>query len=128
MRSAPVSAPTSSSHGRRGGGAVYGSPTPAPATQSSTSAVSRVERVNTNSCVNGPQYSPKSGPSVVRARVGFNPTMPHMLAGNRIDPPMSWPCATGPPPAATAAAEPPLEPPVLYARSHGLLDGPYASG
>src|SRR4051812_46484478 len=128
MRSAPVSAPTSSSHGRRGGGAVYGSPTPAPATQSSTSAVSRIERVNTNSCVSGPQYSPKSGPSVVRARVGFSPTRPHMLAGNRIEPPMSLPCAIATMPAATAAAEPPLDPPVEKSSPHGLREGPYATG
>ena len=54
--------------------------------------------------------------------------MPHMLAGNRIDPPMSLPCATGTSPAATAAAEPPLDPPVLRVSSHGLRVGPYASG
>ena len=74
-------APTSSRYGRSGGGAVYGSPVPAPATASSTAAVSRIVRVSTNSWVSGPQYSPKSGPSVVRARLGFRPTMPHIDAG-----------------------------------------------
>ena len=128
MRSRSGAAPTSSRYGRSGGGAVYGSPVPAPATASSTAAVSRIERVSTNSCVSGPQYSPKSGPSVVRARLGFRPTIPHIDAGNRIDPPMSLPCATGTRPAATAAAEPPLEPPVLRSRSHGLCVAPYASG
>ncbi len=54
--------------------------------------------------------------------------MPHALAGKRIDPPMSLPCATGTSPAETAAAEPPLEPPVLRVRSHGLRVGPYARG
>ena len=39
--------------------------------------------------------------------------MPHMLAGTRIEPPMSLPCATGTYPAATAAPEPPLEPPAV---------------
>ena len=78
---------------------------------------------STNSCVSGPQYSPKSGPSVVRARVGLSPTIPHMLAGKRIEPPMSLPCATGTSPAATAAAEPPLDPPVLRVSSHGLCVG-----
>ncbi len=90
--------------------------------------MSRSVRVNTNSCVSGPQYSPRCGPRVVRARVGFKPTMPHIDAGKRIEPPMSFPCATGTMPAATAAAEPPLEPPVLRSRSHGLRVAPYASG
>ena len=90
--------------------------------------MSRIERVSTNSCVSGPQYSPKSGPSVVRARVGFSPTMPHIEAGKRIEPPMSLPCATGTIPDATAAADPPLDPPVLRVRSQGLWVAPYASG
>src|SRR5262249_19528942 len=113
IRSRPGGAPTSSRYGRFGAGAVYGSPGAGPATASSTAAVSRTDRVSTNSWVSGPQYSPKSGPSAVRARVGLRPTIPHMLAGNRIEPPMSLPCATGARPAATAAAEPPLEPPGL---------------
>ena len=41
---------------------------------------------------------------------------------------MSLPCATGTSPAATAAADPPLDPPVLRVRSHGLCVAPYASG
>ncbi len=123
-RKASNGAVNSSMYGRRGGGAVYGSPGPAPETASSTAAVSRIDRVRTNSWVSGPQYSPKSGPSVVRARVGFSPTMPHIEAGNRIDPPMSLPCATGTSPAATAAADPPLDPPVLLVSSHGLWVGP----
>ncbi len=90
--------------------------------------MSRIERVSTNSCVRGPQYSPKSGPSVVRARVGFSPTIPHIDAGKRIDPPMSFPCATATMPDATAAADPPLDPPVERVRSQGLCDAPYASG
>ncbi len=46
---------------------------PGPATASSTAAVSRTVRVSTNSCVSGPQYSPKSGPSVVRAAGRLEP-------------------------------------------------------
>ena len=42
----------------------------------------------------------------------------------RIDPPPSPACATGTIPLATAAAEPPLEPPVLCVGFHGLCVGP----
>src|SRR5436853_908753 len=64
----------------------------------------------------------------MRPREGFKPTSPHSLAGIRIDPPPSLACAAGTSPAATAAAEPPLEPPVERLVSHGLRLGPYASG
>ena len=111
IRSRPGSAPTSLANDRSGAGAVYGSPGPGPAVASSTAAVSRTLRVSTCSCVSGPQNSPKSGPSVVRARVGLRPTRPHALDGTRIEPPMSLPCATATMPAATAAAAPPLDPP-----------------
>ena len=49
-----------------------------------------------------------------------------MLAGMRIDPPPSPACATGTIPLATAAADPPLEPPGVWSRFHGLCVGPYA--
>ncbi len=41
----------------------------------------------------------------------------------RSDPPPSEPWATGASPAATAAAAPPLDPPAVYAGSHGLRAG-----
>src|SRR5687767_11895071 len=74
------------------------------------------------------QRSPRSGPNEQRPRLGLRPTRLHMLAGPRIDPPPSLPCATGTMPAATAAAEPPLEPPAECSRFHGLRVAPYASG
>ena len=46
----------------------------------------------------------------------------------RIEPPPSFACAAGTSPAATDAAEPPLEPPVDRLGSHGFRVGPYASG
>ena len=115
MRSDSTGAPTSSRRtGGSGGGAVYGSPVPDAARPRRARPRCRESmRVSTNSWVSGPQYSPKSGPNVVRARVGLRPTMPHIDAGKRIEPPMSLPCATGTSPAATAAADPPLDPPVL---------------
>src|SRR5689334_14167472 len=43
--------------------------------------------------------------------VGLNPTTPHKADGILIDPPVSDPIATGTSPAATATADPLLEPP-----------------
>ena len=61
-----------------------------------------------------------------RPYVGFKPVTPHSAAGWRIDPPVSEPSASGTRPAATAAADPPLEPPGIRSRSHGLRVTPYA--
>ncbi len=52
------------------------------------------------------------------------PTIPHMLAGSRMEPPVSVPIAHGAVPAATAAALPPDEPPGTRVRSHGFSTGP----
>ena len=59
--------------------------------------------------------------------MGFIPTSPQHAAGIRIDPPPSEPLATATSPAATAAAEPPDEPPGVRWRSHGLRVTPLAS-
>ena len=48
---------------------------------------------------------------------------PHNAAGQRSDPVASDPCAIDTMPPATAAAGPPLEPPVDRPRSHGLRVG-----
>ncbi len=52
--------------------------------------------------------------------------MPQNAAGWRIDPPVSVPSARGARPAATAAADPPDEPPGTRDSSQGFLVGPYA--
>src|ERR1039457_1121517 len=52
--------------------------------------------------------------------------MPQTAAGWRIEPPGAGPSARGAWEAATAAAEPPDEPPGILARSHGLRLGPNA--
>src|SRR5829696_6311033 len=54
------------------------------------------------------------------------PTIPHRLAGWRIDPPVSVPSDTGASHAATAAADPPDDPPGMRPRSHGLRVVKYA--
>src|SRR5690349_7672547 len=68
--------------------------------------------------------SPKSGPIGTRPRDGRNPKTPQQDAGMRIEPAESLPYATGTAPYATAAADPPLEPPTDRVRSHGLRHGP----
>ena len=95
-----------------------------PAMASSSPAVSRTVRVTTPSHTRPLIESPRSGPNEVRPRDGLRPTSPHSLAGMRIEPPPSLACAAATSPAATAAAEPPLEPPVECARFHGLRVGP----
>src|SRR5215510_6020834 len=52
--------------------------------------------------------------------------MPQRAAGWRIDPPVSEPSASGTRPAATATAEPPLDPPGMRSVAHGLRAGPNA--
>ena len=51
------------------------------------------------------------------------PETPQRPAGARIEPPVSLPTASGAIRAATAAAEPPLEPPGTRDRSQGLCVG-----
>jgi hypothetical protein len=52
------------------------------------------------------------------------PVTPHSAAGWRMEPPVSVPVAATQSPAATAAAEPPLEPPGTRSWSQGLRTGP----
>src|SRR5580700_4139014 len=86
-------------------------------------AESRTERVTTCSVTNPPIMSPYCGAVETRARVGLRPTSPQHEAGIRMEPPPSLACATGTMPDATAAADPPDEPPVEWPVSHGLRAG-----
>jgi hypothetical protein len=58
--------------------------------------------------------------------VGVTPTTPQKEAGWRMEPPVSEPSATTAVPWATAAAEPPLEPPGTRSSARGLRTGPNA--
>src|SRR6516162_3290020 len=62
----------------------------------------------------------------MRPKLGLRPTRPVHAAGIRIDPPPSPPVAMGTMPPATAAAEPPLEPPGVTSGFHGLRVTPHA--
>src|SRR5262245_25754716 len=80
---------------------------------------------------NGPMLSSddpnaKSPNRATRPYEGLSPTIPHRLAGCLIDPPVSEPSASGAIPAATATADPPLEPPGMRSVSQGFRAGPYA--
>src|SRR5215470_12605795 len=61
-----------------------------------------------------------------RPYVGFSPTTPQKAAGSRIEPPVSVPSAAWHSWAATAAPEPPEEPPGTRVPSHGLRVVPSA--
>src|ERR671933_1993302 len=95
---------------------------------SRTAAASRTDRATEPSMVPPAHPSPTSGPWLTRPRVGLSPTRPHSLAGMRIEPPPSLACASGTSPAATAAAEPPEDPPVECAGFQGLRAGGLHAG
>ena len=66
-------------------------------------------------------------PGSMRSRLGLKPTTPQKAAG-RITEPIVWvPRASGARPAATAAAEPLLEPPGVWARRAGCASAPARS-
>src|SRR5579859_4536114 len=62
----------------------------------------------------------------MRPWLGFSPTSPQKAAGMRVDPPPSLAVHMGTKPAATAAAEPPDDPPGVRVRSQGLRVVPQA--
>ena len=66
---------------------------------------------------------------LMRPYVGLNPVRPHNAAGMRIDPPVSEPIAAGARAAATATAEPLLDPPATrcVVVSHGFHGAPIGS-
>ena len=72
--------------------------------------------------------SARTGPTLARPWLGLSPTNPQHDAGMRMLPPPSEALAKGTIPAATAAAAPPLEPPGVRSRSHGLRVAPHAIG
>ena len=91
-----------------------------PWTASSIAALSLTLRVSTKLTGRPPGGMPTAGAAEILPRLVFNPTSPHHPAGFRMDPLPSEPWAAGTMPAATAAADPPLEPPALRLGSHGL--------
>src|SRR5438067_11518748 len=93
---------------------------------SSSNALSLTVRASGPKVLRPSQCSP-AGCIETRPRVGFIPTKPQQAAGILIEPPPSDPVAHGTAPAATAAADPPDEPPGVRLSSHGLRVIPVAS-
>src|SRR5580698_7006292 len=80
---------------------------------------------------NGPMWSSELANATRPYRdtlpyVGVTPTTPQNEAGCRTDPPVSDPNATTAVPCATAAADPPLDPPGTRSRAQGFRTGPNA--
>ena len=69
----------------------------------------------------------ESGARLIRPRCGLSPKRPQLAAGIRIEPPPSEAEAAPIRPAATAAPEPPLEPPVVWLGFQGLRVSPQVS-
>src|SRR5262249_31324019 len=110
---------------RGGSGRLVASIGSCPAMTESRVAVSRTSRANV------PTWSSEEAKAIspyreTRPYVGLNPTTPHSAAGCRTEPPLSVPSAHTASPAATAAADPPEDPPGTVSRFHGLWTGPYA--
>src|SRR5262245_4489630 len=94
---------------------------------SRAAAVSRTDRLTTLRTTRPAQAS-FSGALVWRPLDGLSPTRPQALAGMRMDPPPSPAWARGTRPAATAAADPPLDPPGERSGSQGLRVAPWRAG
>src|SRR5829696_3091457 len=94
----------------------------APAMTLSIIAASRTVLVIGPRCERSP--TALGGYCGIRPNDCLKPKMPQNAAGMRIEPAPSLPCASGPRPAATAAAAPPLDPPGVFTRFHGLKEGP----
>src|SRR5215510_8848335 len=99
---------------------MNGSPTCGVETQSSMAATSRTDLACTRLTEYPQPPSSTTGPTETRMREGLRPTPPHQLAGIRIEPPMSEPCAIGTMLASTAAWAPPEEPPAEWPCFQGL--------
>ena len=95
---------------------------------SSSAALSRTVRVTACSPMSPNHTSGARGPVGLRPRLGLSPTSAQFEAGVRIDPPPSLAFAAGTMRAATAAADPPLDPLDVRSRFQGLRVGPKSSG
>src|SRR5665811_311889 len=95
---------------------------------SSRAALSRTVRETTPWVTIPNITSPVCGPYGPIPRLVLRPTRPLQAAGIRTEPPPSLAPAAGTMPAATAAPDPPDEPPGVRAMSQGLRAAPHSSG
>src|SRR6516225_277934 len=88
---------------------------------SRTSAASATLRVIGPVCASEAQDGGENpGERGTRPKVGLRPNTPQNDDGTRMEPTPSVPIAIGPHPDATAAAAPPLDPPLVRCGFHGL--------
>lgn len=128
MRSLPGRCSMASANDVEGRAPSYGAPESGPMIASRRAALSRTVR-DTTPWVTIPNIiSPVCGPDGPRPRLVLRPTRPLQAAGMRTEPPPSLAPAAGTMPAATAAPEPPEEPPGVWPTFHGLRAGPHSSG
>src|SRR3990170_2801168 len=95
---------------------------------SSMAALSRTDRVTTCSVARPCHTSPTSGPVGVRPGGVLSANRPQPAPGIRSDPPPPPPPASGTIRAATAAAEPPLDPPGVRLPAPRVPVGPQGAG
>ena len=107
----------------QGTGRDHGSAGLYPAITDSTAAVSPTSAAKTLTQSNERQAG--TTPAVeTRPRVGLQPTIPFIAAGTRPDPAVSVPSAKGTSPAATATADPELDPPEMSRPPKTLSQAP----
>ena len=107
-------------HAQPGGaGREYPSSGSAPRITSSTAAASGTVSANTDT-QSSERQAGTTPRALTRPRVGFSPTMLLNAAGTRPEPAVSVPSAKATRPAATATAEPELDPPGMKAGSNGF--------
>src|SRR5437763_16252592 len=99
-------------------GRLYQSRGSGPFIASSISALSSTVLEIGPACDTSPKA--EGGWTATLPKVGFNPNTPQNAAGMRIEPPASVPTASGQMPAKSATALPPLLPPGVRTRFHGL--------
>ncbi len=104
-------------------GDTTASPGSRPASSASTARASRTDLVSTPVCEIPYSDSPAGAPLMV-PRLTLSATSPQCAAGLRSEPPPSVPWASAVMPAATAAAEPPEDPPADRLTSQGLRVSP----
>src|SRR5947209_20170415 len=112
---------------RTGTGDAEGSPPSGPCMTSNSafrSATVRAIGPTTPIRAKGPTELGKCPVAGMRPGVGLSPQMPLKCAGTRMDPPPSLPTPPAEQPEAIAAASPPLDPPGVRDRYHGLLVRP----
>ena len=110
-----------------GTGAADGSPSSGPcmaANNNLRSATVRAMGPTTPVNANGPTELGKCPVAGIRPGVGFSPQIPVKCAGSRMEPPPSLPTPPAEHPEEMAADSPPLDPPAVREKSHGLFVRP----